>query len=372
MINQITTSNFQKHRNSTYIFTEGVNGIVGSTDSGKSSLIRALRWCLFNTYYKKFMSWGAELTTVSVLMSNGITITRQRNKTVLNKYIITYPDGKSQEYNNFGDDVPVEITKAINFKLLDLDKDKIFNLNVRAQHDPHFLLTESGTTRAKALNSLVGVHIIDNTVRDIVLDNKKINNKISELNEFKEKIIKEIELYKNAPSKYDQLQNVKQLNEKYNKTISLKNKLDTFDKKFELFNERKRQLKTYDIDLLNQLDKLIQSYKTICLLYKKTSDFKTKLDSFNERKKQIKEYDPVILDTLQLKLNQYKNIINLIGKLDNIETKLNNISNIKQKQLLNNDNNRLELKQLLELLKQCPVCYSQIDNNKIEEILNKL
>ena len=44
MIKEINIKNFQSHDNTNLILDSGVNVIVGSSDSGKSAIIRALRW----------------------------------------------------------------------------------------------------------------------------------------------------------------------------------------------------------------------------------------------------------------------------------------------------------------------------------------
>jgi len=48
MIKYLQIQNFQSHKDSLLEFDPGVNVIVGSSDSGKTAVIRALRWLVWN------------------------------------------------------------------------------------------------------------------------------------------------------------------------------------------------------------------------------------------------------------------------------------------------------------------------------------
>lgn len=47
-IKSIEIENFQSHKYSKLDFSERLNVIVGPSDNGKSAIIRALKWVLFN------------------------------------------------------------------------------------------------------------------------------------------------------------------------------------------------------------------------------------------------------------------------------------------------------------------------------------
>ena len=48
MIKEIDIVNFQSHKSTHLDLVPGVNVIVGASDSGKSAIIRALRWLIWN------------------------------------------------------------------------------------------------------------------------------------------------------------------------------------------------------------------------------------------------------------------------------------------------------------------------------------
>lgn len=47
-LKRVRLENFQSHRNSVIDFDRGLNVIVGPSDSGKSAIIRAIKWALYN------------------------------------------------------------------------------------------------------------------------------------------------------------------------------------------------------------------------------------------------------------------------------------------------------------------------------------
>ena len=81
MIKKLNILNFQSHKDTSLSFAPGVNVIVGASDSGKSAIIRALRWLIWNRPVgDAFRShWGGE-TQVVVVTDELDTITRLKEK----------------------------------------------------------------------------------------------------------------------------------------------------------------------------------------------------------------------------------------------------------------------------------------------------
>ena len=95
MIQTGVIRNFQSHKKSILNLSKGVNVIVGKTDSGKSAIIRALRWLFTNTPSgDAFRSWDGGDTKVSATfydMDKKIT----RIKGNKNAYIVETLDEQS-------------------------------------------------------------------------------------------------------------------------------------------------------------------------------------------------------------------------------------------------------------------------------------
>lgn len=149
-IEYLGLTNFQSHRETDLELAPGINAILGASDSGKTSLLRAINWLSFNRPSgEEFRStWGGE-TVVSVRLDSGETIIRMRNKE--NRYSIVQRAVEPKDFAGFGQDVPQSISD-----LLRLDW-----VNVQGQFDSHFMLSESPADVARRLNEVAGLDLID-------------------------------------------------------------------------------------------------------------------------------------------------------------------------------------------------------------------
>lgn len=150
MIEKINLKNFQAHADTTLEFDKGVNIIVGRSDQGKSSIIRALRWVVENRPTGvAFRKYGAATASVTLTV-DGKDITRTRGDKI-NSY--TY---SGEEYKALRSDVPTNIAEAINFGIA----------NIQTQHEQYFLLQGSAGDAAKTINQIANLQIIGETVRN--------------------------------------------------------------------------------------------------------------------------------------------------------------------------------------------------------------
>jgi exonuclease SbcC len=149
MLKKIKIGNFQNHKETTTEFHPGVNVIVGKSESGKSAIMRALRWLIFNLPSgDDFRSyWGGE-TFIDAEFSDG-DISRIR-KPSFNGYVL----GMHDEFKGFGRQVPEPIADFLN-----IDK-----LNFQSQLDAPFMLSWSPSERGNFLNQIANLSDIGDTI----------------------------------------------------------------------------------------------------------------------------------------------------------------------------------------------------------------
>lgn len=146
-------------------FSTGVNVIVGSSDSGKSSVIRALWWVAENRPAgDEFRSdWAdKEPTVVEVQTGEGDCVERFKSKTS------NYYDLNGNPYAGFGQEVPEPVAKALN----------LADINIQQQHDAPYLLAESPGQVARTLNQIVHLDKIDSTLANIESRKREVGQKI--------------------------------------------------------------------------------------------------------------------------------------------------------------------------------------------------
>lgn len=156
MIKKITINNFQSHESSELKLSEGVNVIVGSSDSGKSAILRALKWVIYGKPRgDAFCSWWGGKTSVNIEFDDcSVSRSKEGND---NKYILLDSDENKKVFTAFGNDIPAEITNALN----------IDDINFQKQGDAPFLISNTSGEVAAHFNRMANLEQIDNSVRYI-------------------------------------------------------------------------------------------------------------------------------------------------------------------------------------------------------------
>lgn len=152
MLEKLLIQNFQAHAKTSIEFDPNITCIVGPSDSGKSAIIRALRWVCMNSQPKKgtsFINWSAKGCTVKLLV-DGRKITRKRNKNeTVNEYWLD-----KESYKSFGRDVPDPISNFLN----------IDEISWQGQHDSPYWFNATAGEVSRQLNAIVDLSIIDSTL----------------------------------------------------------------------------------------------------------------------------------------------------------------------------------------------------------------
>jgi DNA repair exonuclease SbcCD ATPase subunit len=134
---------FQSHEETTISFHPNLNCIIGATDSGKSSILRALRLVIENKPSgNSFIRNGFDTASVEVSFSD---TTVSRNKGATNSYVI---DG--EVLKAFGQSVPDTVANKLR-----IDPD----LSIQKQSSPYFLLGNTESERAKLVDSFCDISL---------------------------------------------------------------------------------------------------------------------------------------------------------------------------------------------------------------------
>lgn len=242
----ITIENFQSHSNTKLEFEKGLNVIIGPSDQGKSAVIRAIKWVLFNEPRGlEYIRHGETTAKVTIEFSNGRTVIRERSKSK-NRYTVVDENGGSLVLEGFGNDVPEEVIKAHGIPKVVLDTDISSALNISDQLEGPFLLSETGAVRAKAIGRLTGIHIIDNSIRDCLADLRRENQS-------KERISNDI---REVESRLEKYYNLEEIGENLNALDSVIKKAEVKISKRALLESRKASFDALNKEIEDVLKKL--------------------------------------------------------------------------------------------------------------------
>ena len=140
MIKKLRIKNFQKHKSIDIEFDDHITSIVGPSDSGKSALIRALKWVITNKPNgMEFIREGSKKCSVRIETDNH-KITRSRGTE--NTYHLD-----KEVFHAFGNNVPKEI----------IDSLRMDEINFQGQHVSPCWLNESAGQVSRNLNQIVNL-----------------------------------------------------------------------------------------------------------------------------------------------------------------------------------------------------------------------
>lgn len=151
MLERIEIRNFQSHKATNFDLSPMVNTMQGNSDCGKSAVLRALNWLIFNPAGDYFVSdWAKKGKKISApcevtVFVDGHKITRRRDSD-FNGYILD-----DQVFEATRNSVPDQILKVLG----------LGEVNLQKQLDAPFLLSMSPGDVSRYVNSLVNLSRID-------------------------------------------------------------------------------------------------------------------------------------------------------------------------------------------------------------------
>lgn len=346
LIEKVLIENFQSHESTELTFNGGLNVIIGPSDHGKSAVIRAIKWVLYNEPRgNEFIRQGSNFARVTLWLNTGYAITRERTPSK-NRYILSDSDGNSNIYEGFGNEVPQEVVKAHGIPKVIMDTDINSSINIGNQLEGPFLISESGAVRAKAIGRLTGLHIIDKSIRDSGTDLRRenqtrdrfekeldeVNEKLKEyeyLDVLEEKIEASSKLIEKIEKGLERIasltnikQNLKDIDEKYKQTVYEIAKLEKIE-------ECDIILKNIEVDFikLKSMDNLSNRFSDNLTAEKEMEKTLSMTEGVSSCKSLLKQAEEKVIR--YEKLQKAKKVLkDLENELVNVENILNRTKNI--------------------------------------------
>lgn len=364
ILTKIILSNFQKHEHLVIDLTSGVNVVIGESGVGKSCIVRAIQWVLFNEPKGDIVrKQGTKETSVKCIFNGGTIIEKIKSKTK-NLYILTKPKKEPVEYNAIGKEIPQDILDITKVIPLEVDGKNII-INVDKQTAMPFLVDESGSFRMKLFNKLTGYDKIDYALQDMNKDllecnrNEKkttedlqtLNLKINNLQEQAFQLDDNIKDLQKCYNKIEQYEKIKVLLDKWNICFMQR----------ELIKEQIKPLERIDLTKTKKnIDKLNKLYEL------KTKFWKIEDDIKQNKFKPIPYFE---LEDIKYKSQLWERLIEYKNKLKDIFNKQGTI----QDQQITNENTLVHWKekyrQILKSSGKCPTCQTELTIEQIEEII---
>ena len=349
MINEISITNFQSHKDTKLELDKGVNCIIGSSDSGKTAVLRALNWLVNNspsaTPFASHWILNEKKELDGMVNISVDDIIRKRTDKV-NCYILT--SDEVQTFDTLKGNVPEEIKKILNLS----------EVNIQKQMDAPFLLSKSAGEVARFLNKIVKLDIIDVMLKNVESMKRKNRTDITNAEEDTERL-------------KDNLEDYVWIDE----AEKLVNRLECIEIKSEKYRAEEKSLKddcfvyNFTVDELNKTKNIDECFKLI--------DKIESLIDIREQKQGVEDYFLTShakyykykIDIKQTEhLKEAEKLVVEIEKSDEyyyIQSDFRNklFGEIKQIKLLTNED--VFLKKEIEILEKqlpdiCPICGGRV------------
>lgn len=320
MINRLKIKNYRSHKETEIDFSPGVNVFIGSSDVGKSAILKAIYWAKDNRPLGTsfISSWNKkdsgktifEPTEVSIYKDNKILIRRKEQKK--NIYLLT-ENGEEISLEAMKAEVPVEVEDFFNFT----------EVNICRQLDSHYMLGKdySGGEISRMFNRLIELDFADDLISTTESQRKEYSSEIRKLEEELlqiDKGIADLSFLQDAEEAIEEIGTLlKRIDSHHEKKILLTN-----------FQEGIRREKER-IQKGGNVEEAISILSAIDEEQKKLIQRKEAKENLLSLERERKEYERAIkkplaakLEEIQLNLNRLEALYNKLENLEETKTDL--------------------------------------------------
>ena len=361
-LSKVILEDFQSHSYSEFSLDRNLNVIIGVSNSGKTSLARALSLVLFNIWDKSWVRHGAKYCRVIIQTDASVEVVREKGEKV-NKYILRLPDKSEKIYESFGTDVPEEIQQVLRIHEVQVDTTDSLNLNLASQLDSLFLLTGTGSFRAKVFGKLSGATYLDHAIRELNKDKRQITaekatkeeelvvlqaqlEKLSKIQDFGPRIAELEQKMTSLAQREDRLQRISELF----KRVKVCKAAWLYETKIEALLEQ------IEVSKIDQLVRKSAKLYTLSLLLRKFTEFQSVYGKQSKLQDLLSKVNATQIPFLSEKVIRLKNLSELAGKVvknkKELEIKTNELQDVEHKHSVAAQ----EYNGILKEAGVCPIC----------------
>jgi len=366
MLKKLTLVNFRSHKHTVIDFDEGVNIIVGRGQAGKTNIKRALEWlCTNRPRGDKVHSYWCEkgdITRVEVQTTDGYIIAISKTVGDSVEYSLQYPEGRKAQWSKVNAQVPDKILEALN----------LCELNIQNQLDQPYLITAGTGEISRAVNQAVDLDQADQWVTDI--NKRKKNNQltIATLSGQLESAQLQLKEYEHLPAVQEVIEKAthvrKALDDCKRESFNLSSMITKINQAMH-YCEQLKDLSTIE----NLLGAAITTQATLNKVWDKQVKVEHILNEVEDSQLTLNQLEATkVIDQLFTRIGNlslkhvdlYKRarhcvaVLNIADEFDDIEEKL--------------EDETKKYTDLLDELGVCPMCFTPVDDETLEYVIEGL
>lgn len=353
MIRSIDIKNIQSHKDTHLELSAGINAIVGSSNNGKSAILRGLYWVVYNRPLGTdtlLSHWavdkkGNQIEPMEVTVENdkGV-VTRRRTKTQ-NQYIVN-----NDELNVVKTDIPEQVSNVL----------LLSDTNIQRQQDAPFLLSLTSGQVAQYFNKTVRLDIIDKVLSNAENKRRKTMQDVNQTEEL-------LHDFEGRHEKYNWLDGVQKLLIKYDDLTGRieqnKSIIETLREQIKQFNEYRKLFERHNA-VINE-EKTVDEFFN---LQNKIKEVSSEINFMNDTIQNFQTYQKKTYPSFERQETLIKKLFSI--QIDSISEEKEELS----AQLQDYDEYckiiQIKEKEITELKKQlpniCPLCGNVMKNGVCE------
>ena len=294
---KVKIKNYQAIKEAELEFNQGVTVIVGASNNGKSSIIRAIESAINNKGGNSFINYDADECEVSIEDNGHNIIWNKAKKAGKSKYIL---DG--EELSKIGQKQIPEVGEMLNMSEVEVSGER-FRLNFWKQLDYPFLISKTPYQLFDFISKSKEQEAISELQNDSVEDLKSAKGEINTYDakiDLKTKDINKLKADVEGLEKFNKFEEI------------IKSNLETLEDTEKAITDKKDiiSIKT------NKLEGLSGTVKELSELFNTYESITTLLDSLSEVDQKIEDKKTII----STKENNIKNKVAILERLDTIIT----------------------------------------------------
>lgn len=365
MFKCLAIKDFQSHEKTKIEFSPNVTAIVGQSNVGKTSVVRALNWLVNNRPRgDSFIRKGEKEVevTLDVVRDDKVFVVVHTKGKKGGFYKLRVDDNSEISFEAFGADVPREIEDVLNLS----------DINVQGQFESYFLVLDPPGKVALQVNEVTKLDQVDKIVSLISKRFRDTSRDVESLEESSRALEEKLgEIRKLGLDNFEKDLNLaedvtrksKMLQDELENLSNLSLVLEEVEKKLICLPESSFILRQLSEESAGEYDNLQKKFDFLCEEIKQ-------LEYINDRIVEISNDDIVLWDESKECL---KEVQELVSSLEALRGFITAITDVGQKVVVSGANMEVigeERKVLVGKLNVCPTCGQDVEGEAKKKMMN--
>lgn len=327
-ITKVQLIDFQDHKNTEINLDPGINLIIGSSDAGKSAILRAINFVFHNQPSGDyFIRKGCSEACVSIWFNDNHIVTRIKGAS-RNAIIVHKPNGEQLVYEKIGREIPPEALLALGNPPID---EKHGPLSYAEQLSSYFLVSLSPTELPRSISELTGINDFEDAAQLLSKRGKAMERQAKECQT-------RIDAYEESLEKFngldDKLCNLEKLEKKSESVdyiekiiLQISRILEEYENVISNVDKATERLKKAEsVALLEiNLTPLHKAQSAISVMENLCNNHKSNINQGEKSRTVIKRLNNILSDIMISKLDKAKQIQILIQEIESLLRKYSDV-----------------------------------------------